>query len=210
MKLPIEIDKSKIEVFCKKWKIIEFSFFGSVLRDDFRPDSDVDVLVVFDPNAKISLFDLMKRIYPKFLGAPWIWLNVQPLNKAETPFEKETYFLQRLPIMPQDNSLLIDILDACQRLKKLQSETSYPEFLHDDTRILAVERLFEIMGEASRNLSEDFREKYGDSPWSKLVGLRNIIIHQYNRIDHSRLWEFISSDIPELIKFLEPITPKNE
>jgi uncharacterized protein len=58
MKLPIEIDKSKIEAFCKKWKIIEFAFFGSVLRDDFRPDSDVDVLVTFDPNAKWKLWDV--------------------------------------------------------------------------------------------------------------------------------------------------------
>jgi hypothetical protein len=49
--LKIEIPQQVVAEFCKKWKIVEFSLFGSVLRDDFRPDSDVDVLVVFEPDA---------------------------------------------------------------------------------------------------------------------------------------------------------------
>jgi len=53
----IDIPKEKIAGFCKKWKIVELSLFGSVLRDDFRPDSDVDVLVTFGPGADWSLFD---------------------------------------------------------------------------------------------------------------------------------------------------------
>jgi uncharacterized protein len=55
----VAIDKQKIEAFCRKWKITEFSLFGSVLTDEFRPDSDVDVLVVFAEDAGWSLFDLM-------------------------------------------------------------------------------------------------------------------------------------------------------
>lgn len=55
----IPIDYDKIKAFCEKWKITEFSLFGSVLTDDFRPDSDVDVLVKFDDAAEWSLFDLV-------------------------------------------------------------------------------------------------------------------------------------------------------
>jgi uncharacterized protein len=55
----ISFDEGKIAEFCRKWRIAEFALFGSVLRDDFRPDSDVDVLVTFDPNAGWSLFDLV-------------------------------------------------------------------------------------------------------------------------------------------------------
>lgn len=43
--------------FCQRWKITEFAVFGSVLREDFRPDSDIDVLITFDPNSGWSLFD---------------------------------------------------------------------------------------------------------------------------------------------------------
>jgi predicted nucleotidyltransferase len=52
----IEVPLEQIEAFCRKWKIREFALFGSVLRDDFRPDSDVDVLVEFEPDARHSLF----------------------------------------------------------------------------------------------------------------------------------------------------------
>ncbi len=55
----IKIPKERIAEFCKKWKIREFSLFGSVLRDDFRPDSDIDVLVTFSEDAKHTLFDLV-------------------------------------------------------------------------------------------------------------------------------------------------------
>ena len=49
----------QIAEFCRKWQIVEFSLFGSALRDDFRPQSDVDVLVTFAPDARHSLFDLV-------------------------------------------------------------------------------------------------------------------------------------------------------
>ncbi len=58
-KAHIEIPKEKIVEFCQKWKIREFAFFGSVLRADFRPDSDIDVLVMFDESTRHTLFDLV-------------------------------------------------------------------------------------------------------------------------------------------------------
>ena len=57
MSARIPIDRKKVADFCRRWKITEFALFGSVLRDDFRPDSDVDVLVTFAPDAEWSLFD---------------------------------------------------------------------------------------------------------------------------------------------------------
>ena len=52
------IPRKKIAEFCQRWSISELSLFGSVLREDFRPDSDIDVLVIIDPNAHIGLFEL--------------------------------------------------------------------------------------------------------------------------------------------------------
>jgi len=53
----INPDKARIADFCKRWKVTDLSFFGSVLRDDFRPDSDVDVLIEFSQDAEWSLLD---------------------------------------------------------------------------------------------------------------------------------------------------------
>lgn len=58
MHAQIQIPEDEIARFCGKWKVREFSVFGSVLREDFRPDSDVDVLVSFEENSGISLWDM--------------------------------------------------------------------------------------------------------------------------------------------------------
>lgn len=60
--LPAKVSKEKISKFCKKWQVKEFALFGSVLRDDFKPDSDVDVLVDFEQGSGRTLFDLVDMI----------------------------------------------------------------------------------------------------------------------------------------------------
>lgn len=55
----IPLDRARLTEFCRKWKITRMAFFGSVLRDDFRPDSDVDVMVAFSPCSQWSLFDMV-------------------------------------------------------------------------------------------------------------------------------------------------------
>jgi len=54
------IDSDQIADFCRRWKVTELALFGSVLREDFRPDSDVDVLVTFEPGAPWTLWDLSR------------------------------------------------------------------------------------------------------------------------------------------------------
>jgi uncharacterized protein len=54
----IEVPTERIAAFCRKWKVKEFSLFGSVLRDDFRADSDVDVLLLLDDGHELSLWDV--------------------------------------------------------------------------------------------------------------------------------------------------------
>ena len=58
----LEINQEVIQEFCRRWKITEFSLFGSVLREDFTPESDVDVLISFEPDIPWSLFDWMDMV----------------------------------------------------------------------------------------------------------------------------------------------------
>lgn len=55
-----ELPMEQIKAFCDRWQITEFALFGSVLRDDFRPDSDIDVLVTFAPEAKRGLSETLQ------------------------------------------------------------------------------------------------------------------------------------------------------
>lgn len=69
-KEPIELPAEKVANFCRRHRVRKLALFGSVLRDDFRPDSDVDVLVEFEESARPSLFDLvdMQEDLESFLG----------------------------------------------------------------------------------------------------------------------------------------------
>ncbi len=55
----LKVSLDAIAQFCQRWNIVEFALFGSVLRDDFRPDSDVDVLVTYEPSHRLTLSDLL-------------------------------------------------------------------------------------------------------------------------------------------------------
>jgi predicted nucleotidyltransferase len=57
-KAKMRVPRAKLIEFCKRWNISELALFGSALRADFRPDSDVDVLVSFSPQAHVTLFDM--------------------------------------------------------------------------------------------------------------------------------------------------------
>jgi predicted nucleotidyltransferase len=72
MSVHIEIPQEEVAAFCRRWRIDELALFGSVLRHDFRPDSDVDVLVSFGREARHTLFDLvrMREELQKILGRP--------------------------------------------------------------------------------------------------------------------------------------------
>jgi predicted nucleotidyltransferase len=68
----ISASPEQIEAFCHRWKVTELALFGSVLRDDFRPDSDIDMLLTFAPDARWSLFD---------------WVDMK--DELETLFERK-------------------------------------------------------------------------------------------------------------------------
>ena len=84
----------KLAAFCRKWKIAEMSLFGSVLREDFRSDSDVDVLVSFAPEAKWSLLDLprMQDELSDILGRNADLVNIKGLRN---PFRRREILATR-------------------------------------------------------------------------------------------------------------------
>ena len=102
MTLRIFIDRDAIAGFCRRWRISELSFFGSITRDDFRPDSDVDVLVTFEKDADWSLFDhvRMERELAEILGR-----KVDLLTRRAV--ERSTNWLRRKKIMEGAESFYV-------------------------------------------------------------------------------------------------------
>jgi uncharacterized protein with HEPN domain len=69
----------------------------------------------------------------------------------------------------------------------------------------AVIRQLEIVGEATKRLSEPFRTNHPDIPWQKMAGMRDILIHAYDAVDLDEVWNASTRSIPQLIERLEPL-----
>ncbi len=90
-----------------------------------------------------------------------------------------------------------DILEAVDKVERYTRGLTYEAFAKNDMAADAVIRNLEIIGEASRNIPGDIRQKFPDIPWKRMIGLRNIAIHEYFGVDLSIIWEIISKNLPE-------------
>jgi predicted nucleotidyltransferase len=96
----IEIPYDEIAAFCRKWKVAELALFGSVLRDDFRPDSDVDVLVTWAPSARWSLtrWLAMQDELSELLGRPVDLVERGAIEESRNPFRRRHILSHAEPI----------------------------------------------------------------------------------------------------------------
>jgi uncharacterized protein with HEPN domain len=104
-----------------------------------------------------------------------------------------------------DTVYLHHILDAISLIEEYTKGMSENEFLANSMAHDAVVRQIEIIGEAARNISDEFREKHSKLPWGKMTGIRNKIIHEYFNINYSIVWDTVREDLPGLQKSIKKI-----
>jgi uncharacterized protein with HEPN domain len=99
------------------------------------------------------------------------------------------------------------MLDMARQIQTFGANKSEADFAEGSMERAALERMFEILGIATMRVSEAFRAEHPEVPWRRIVGLRNVIAHQYDDVLFDRVWRTLVDDIPELIELLEPLIP---
>ena len=99
-----------------------------------------------------------------------------------------------------------DILTCAHNIESFTAGMSFNSFLDDPRTIRAVAFEFTTMGEAARAIPEEIQEKYPEVPWGKMQGIRNVLVHEYFRLDEEILWNASQEDIPSLIVALEKLS----
>ena len=110
--------------------------------------------------------------------------------------------------MQRDDVHLFDIVDSAKTALLYVAGKSQSEFLSDRQCQDAVIRRLEIVGEAARRLSDETRAAHSQLPWQDVIGQRNILIHKYDDVDFTLVWETLKNDLPQLIAYLEPLLPE--
>ena len=104
-----------------------------------------------------------------------------------------------------DTTLHSDIVLNLEMVLQFSQEHSFQSFLADIKTQYAIDRCFEIIGEAARNLSEEFVLQHNNVEWHKLVAFRNVLIHEYFRVDRNIQWNIIQNTLPTLLTEIKNI-----
>jgi uncharacterized protein with HEPN domain len=112
-----------------------------------------------------------------------------------------------MPREREDEALLWDMLEAAKQILGFVAGRSFEEYARDELRQAAVERKLEVIGEAARGVSEEFRSTHPEIPWRGIVSQRHFIAHEYGEIRHEKIWGVAVRRIPELIAMLAPFLP---
>ena len=109
----------------------------------------------------------------------------------------------------RDPARLLDMLQAAEDVVRFAAGLSLDGFLAEDREMarLAVERKLEVLGEAARGVSDEFRQRHPQVPWRDIIGLRNVISHQYDKVDYEELFGIVQKRMPDLIAMSKPLIP---
>ncbi len=110
--------------------------------------------------------------------------------------------------MPRDEGYVLDMLEMAQRALRYAEGVDRRTFDRDERLQDALIRVIQVLGEAARRVSSEYRDAHPEIPWSRIVGMRNKLVHDYFEVDSAEVWLVLREDLPELLPLLERIAPR--
>ena len=104
--------------------------------------------------------------------------------------------------MREDGERLLDIIEAIEKMEKYATQ-GWEVFRVDELIQNWMMRQIQIIGEAARSLSQEFRDAHPEFQWKDVIGMRHVLVHEYFGIDHDIVWRVVIEDIPNLKKHIQ-------
>ncbi|MFW6119244.1 MAG: DUF86 domain-containing protein [Planctomycetota bacterium] len=116
------------------------------------------------------------------------------------------------PLDPRQRDLVKceDMRIHAERARQFLADRSLEEFLNDEMLQDAVIRCVEVIGEAARLVSEQTRNRAPEIPWKLIIGMRNVLAHEYGTVDLEKVYSVVTDDMPELLSRIRPLIAELE
>lgn len=189
-----------------RYKAYNVRVFGSVVRGEATPDSDIDFLVEFEPDYKLTDHVRLIADLEQLLGRhvdvaaeanlkeglrPYILREAIPLTESDL-------YRPAVEVFVRDEKVYLhDILEHIGYIEE-DTKAGREHFLTSRIAQNSVTRSFEVIGEVVKRLKPETIRPYPDVKWSDLAKFRDFLIHHYERVEPERLWEYVESDLPPL------------
>lgn len=203
--------------------IKSLALFGSVARNEAKPDSDIDLLIEFYPDKSprgLAFFDVQYHlekilgknvdlVQPNYLKSR---IRDRVFTQAITIFPSHLNY-QNLVVNMTDKNLgkdwrlyIDDMLNSALRIQNRTQNLTFDDFLNDEDVIDIVERKVITIGEAADKILKEFPDitsANSQIPWHQMKGMRNRLVHDYDNVNYEKLWLVVVEDIAPLITELQ-------
>lgn len=198
---------AELRALCRRYHVRRLDLFGSAATGRFDPArSDLDFLVEFEspalPKAHFGLLRALESLFNRKVDLLTESGLQNPYLRRRIETERRTLFPDAMISNPAA-ALLWDARRAAERIIRFTAGRSYDDYLDDDMLRAAVERQFEIVGEALagfRRIDPTLASQLPDL--AQIIAFRNVLIHAYATIDDRMVWDAANDDLPGLLILL--------
>ncbi|MDR3182598.1 MAG: DUF86 domain-containing protein [Planctomycetaceae bacterium] len=218
---PAELESKLFELLPMlhtRFNVSKVGYFGSFARNQQTDTSDIDILV--ESPAEINKWILKDELSELFGRKVDVVINSQVLPELRDSIMEDIRYVAENEIVgapfPQPGEkrfmkqkrydiYLQDILKSLKQITAVTTDKDFETFIGDEVLVLAVERCFTIAGEAANKVPADAQQKHPEVPWRKMTDFRNVVVHEYDGIDYSKMWNIIKNDVPQVLACLEQV-----
>ena len=208
----IQEQRDELQQLCDHYQVLRLDLFGSAAMENYHEnESDLDFLVEFQnshPENTLTPISDCAKIWNYYLATLWTLSSIRPSrtpSSGNASMKPGPCSIMQL----ESQKYLYDIREAAHLLEIFVAGKTFEDYRCDAMLQAAVERKFEIIGEAMNNLAKiDEAVTSRISDYRRIVDFRNVLSHEYGDVDNRLVWDIVETHLPTLVREIDALLPE--